>query len=95
MVLTNLGSIQLHSGYHHLTNWGTNSLFVIVGEKKRRPFFNEDGSFELRPSVDLGLTVDERIADGYYFAKTVRLIRHLLEHPELLEQAACTPVEDY
>ncbi len=93
VVLTNLGSIKLHSGYHHLTNWGTNSLFVIVGEKKKRPFFNEDGSFEMRPSIDLGLTVDERIADGYYFSKTVRIIRHLIEHPELLEQPACTPVD--
>ncbi|MBR1659191.1 MAG: hypothetical protein IJ705_02580, partial [Oscillospiraceae bacterium] len=24
VVLTNLGSIGLHAGYHHLTNWGTN-----------------------------------------------------------------------
>ena len=69
------------------------SVFVVVGEKKKRPFFNEDGSFEMRPSIDLGLTVDERIADGYYFSKTVRIIRHLIEHPELLEQPACTPVD--
>ena len=27
VVLTNLGSIKLHSGYHHLTNWGTTSVF--------------------------------------------------------------------
>ena len=44
VVLTNLGSIKLHSGYHHLTNWGTNSVFVIVGERKKRPFYNDDGS---------------------------------------------------
>ena len=30
VVLTNLGSIKLHSGYHHLTNWGTNSVFVSL-----------------------------------------------------------------
>ena len=30
-------------------------------------------------SIDLGLTVDERIADGYYFSRSVRLMRHLLE----------------
>ena len=39
VVFSNLGSIRLRSGYHHLTNWGTNSLFCIVGEKKWRPFF--------------------------------------------------------
>ena len=39
----------------------------------------------MRMSVDLGLTIDERIADGYYYAKTVRLLKKLLENPELLE----------
>ena len=93
VLLSNLGSIKLKSGYHHLANWGTNSVFVVVGEKKMTPFYSEDGSFELRETVDLGLTVDERIADGYYFSKTVRLLKTLLEHPELLEQPFDTKVE--
>ena len=86
VVLTNLGSIKLHAGYHHLTNWGTNSVFVVVGERKKRPFFDEDGRCEMRDSIDLGLTVDERIADGYYFSKTIRLLTKLLENPELLDE---------
>ena len=85
VVLTNLGSIKLHAGYHHLTNWGTNSVFVAVGDKKFRPFYDEDGSVTMRDSIDLGLTIDERLADGYYYSKTVRLLRKLLENPELLE----------
>ena len=93
VVLSNLGSIKLKSGYHHLTNWGTNSLFIVVGEKKVRPVFKEDGTFEMKDTVDLGLTVDERIADGYYFTKTVRLLKKHLENPELLEQPASMPVE--
>ena len=93
IVLTNLGSIKLHSGYHHLTNWGTNSVFVAVGERKLRPFYQEDGSMEMRDSIDLGLTIDERIADGYYYSKTVRLLKKLLENPELLEQPFGTEVE--
>ena len=84
-VLTNLGSIGLHAGYHHLTNWGTCSVFCVVGEIKKRPFCDEDGCIEMRESVDLGLTIDERLADGYYYSKTIRLLKHLLEHPELLE----------
>ena len=86
VVLTNLGSIQLHSGYHHLTNWGTCSVFCVIGERKKRPFFDEEGNVEMRDSIDLGLTIDERIADGYYYSKTVRLLRKLLENPELLER---------
>ena len=85
VVLTNLGSIQLHSGYHHLTNWGTCSVFCVIGERKKRPFFDEEGNVEMRDSIDFGLTIDERIADGYYYSKTVRLLRKLLENPELLE----------
>ena len=93
VVLTNLGSIKLHSGYHHLTNWGTTSLFCAIGEKKKRPFFDEDGTCTMNDSIDLGLTIDERIADGYYYSKTVRLLRHLLEHPELLDKPLCEGVE--
>ncbi len=39
----------------------------------------------MRETVDLGFTVDERIADGYYYSKSIRLFKHLLAHPELLE----------
>lgn len=85
VVLSNLGSIRLQSGYHHLTNWGTNSIFVAVGQIKMRPFFQEDGSFSMKNSIDLGLTIDERLADGYYYSKTVRLLQYLLEHPQTLE----------
>ena len=89
VMLSNLGSIKLHSGYHHLTNWGTNSVFVAIGEKKLRPFYDAEGNMTMRDSIDLGLTIDERIADGYYYSKTVRLLKKLLENPELLE----TPLE--
>lgn len=86
VVLSNLGSIGLKCGYHHLTNWGTCSLFCIIGQKKMTPFFDENGAVTMRETLDLGLTVDERIADGYYYAKTVRLLKYLLEHPEELEK---------
>lgn len=85
VLISNLGSIRLCSGYHHLTNWGTCSMFCTVGERKLRPFFHDDGTFDMRDSVDIGLTIDERIADGYYYSKSVRLLKTLLENPELLE----------
>ena len=47
----------------------------------------------MRMSVDLGLTIDERIADGYYYSKTIRLLKKLLDHPELLEKTLETEVE--
>ena len=93
VMFTNLGSIKLNSGYHHLSEWGTNSLFVVVGEKKLRPYYDAEGNVTMKDSVDIGITVDERIADGYYFAKTLRLIRKLLEHPELLELPLSEEIE--
>ncbi|MBQ3107316.1 MAG: 2-oxo acid dehydrogenase subunit E2 [Firmicutes bacterium] len=92
-VITNLGSIKLHAGYHHLTHWGTCSVFVAIGEQKKRPFFHEDGTFEMKDSIDLGLTIDERLADGYYYSRTVQLLRKLLENPELLELPLSQEVE--
>ncbi len=93
VVLSNLGSIKLHAGYHHLTNWGTNSVFCIIGEMKKRPFYDDAGNVTMKMSVDLGLTIDERIADGYYYSKTVGLLRQLLENPELLERPLGEEVE--
>lgn len=87
-MVTNLGSIGLKAGYHHLSNWGTNSIFVIIGEKKMSPIFDENGNVTMKETLDLGLTLDERIADGYYYAKTVRLLKYLLQNPQLLETAA-------
>ena len=39
-----------------------------------------------RQTLDLGLTIDERLADGYYYSKSIRLLKYLLEHPEELEK---------
>ena len=91
--ITNLGSIKLHADYHHLFDWGTISFFMVISEKKLRPFWKEDGTYDLRNTIKLGLTVDERIADGYYFAQTIKIMRHLFAHPELLDLDAATPVE--
>ena len=86
VVISNLGSIKLKCGYHHLTNWGTCSMFCIIGEKKLSPFFDAEGHAAMRETLDLGLTIDERLADGYYYSKSVRLLKYLLEHPEELEK---------
>ena len=90
---SNLGSIKLQAGYHHLCNWGTNSLFVTIGQCKNQPFYADDGTCSLRHAVEIGLTIDERIADGYYYSGTVRLLKYLMQNPHLLDLTADTPVE--
>ena len=91
--LSNLGSIKLGAGYHHLTNWGTCSVFCTIGQAKKRPFYDEDGTVHMKPSLDIGLTIDERIADGYYYSRTVQLLKKLLENPELLDRPLNEEVE--
>lgn len=93
VVLANLGSIKLHAGYHHLTNWGTTSLFCIIGDMKERPFTDESGNQQMRMSVEIGLTVDERISDGYYCSRSIALLKKLLNEPELLERPLSEKVD--
>lgn len=91
--VTNLGSIGLKCGYHHLSNYGTSSIFVVIGQKKMSPFFDEKGKVTMKETLDIGLTIDERIADGYYYAKSVKILKKILENPELLELPLETEVE--
>ena len=91
--LSNLGSIGLPGGYHHLVNWGTNSCFVVVGKKYMKMEYDDQGNGDLHEVIPLGITLDERIADGYYYSGTIALVKELLAHPELLEMPADTPVE--
>ena len=55
--------------------------------------FKDDGTYEMRDILPIGITLDERIADGYYYAKTIRLVKHLIENPELLDRPANEEVE--
>ncbi len=91
--LANLGSIGLECGYHHLVNWGTNSCFIVIGKKHLKMEYDKDGNPDLHEVIPIGITLDERIADGYYYSRTVALVKELLAHPELLEQPADTPIE--
>lgn len=91
--LSNLGSIGLEAGYHHLVNWGTNSCFIVVGKKQMKMVYDKEGNGEVKEILPLGITLDERIADGYYYSGTVALVKELLAHPELLELPADSPVE--
>ena len=91
--ITNLGSIKMTADYHHLFEWGNISFFLVISEKKLRPFWKEDGTYDLRNTIKLGMTIDERIADGYYFAKTLRLVRHIFAHPELLDLPVAAPID--
>jgi hypothetical protein len=85
VLIANLGSIKCGAPYHHLTEYGTNSLMVTVGEIYQINSMDAEGNVTARDFVDMGITIDERIGDGYYFAKSIKLLKYLIGNPKLLE----------
>lgn len=85
VLLANLGSIKCGAPYHHLTNYGTNSVIITIGEVHKEYILDKNGNPVVRDVVGIGITLDERIGDGYYFAKSIKLLKYLLINPTLLE----------
>lgn len=84
--VSNLGSIGIDADYHHITNFGTDSIFVIIGKKERKPVFHEDGkTWEMKDFLPISVTLDERLADGVYYANSLKIIKALLLKPQLLD----------
>lgn len=88
---SNLGSIKCPSVYHHLNNYGTNSIMITIGTIRKEQVLMDDGTTQIRDVVDIGATLDERIADGFYFARSLKLVRHICAHPELLDRPLNEP----
>ena len=91
ILCSNLGSIRCPSVYHHVNNYGTNSIMITIGTLHKESMLMPDGSTEIRDVIDIGATLDERIADGFYFAKSLRLMKYIFSNPELLELPIGTP----
>ena len=89
--LTNLGSVGCPAVYHHLNNYGSNSLMVALGTIHKVERLMDDGTKQIRDVVDLGVTVDERIGDGFYFARSLKLVKFMFLHPEMFNDAISVP----
>lgn len=82
--LTNLKSIKLDAIYHHLYEFGTCSIFVAMGKEKMAPVVEKNKEIKLGKVMNVGLAMDERIADGFYYGKTLRVWRDILDNPDCL-----------
>lgn len=85
VLISNLGSIKCDAIHHHLNDFGTNSIMITIGVLKKKEKIMDDGSKEIRDIIEVGCTLDEMIGDGFYFAKSLRIIDYLMAHPEELE----------
>ena len=86
IIVSNLGSIKCGAIYHNLTDFGTCSSLATIGEIKTEKIINDKGKKEIRQFCEFGINLDERIADGYYFAKSVKVLQYIFDHPEMLEE---------
>ena len=85
MIVSNLGSIGCGAIFHNITDFGNSSSLLTMGEIEDEEVII-DGKKQVRKICEWGMNFDERIADGYYFAKSADLLQYLLSHPEELEK---------
>jgi len=91
VLLSNLGSIKGPAVYHHLNNYGTNSIMITVGTLHKEEIVMPDGTKQIRDVLDFGATLDERIGDGFYFVRSLNLVKYIFAHPELLDRPLSEP----
>lgn len=93
IIVSNLGSIKCGAIYHNITNFGSCSSLATMGEIKSEEVINESGKKEVKKICEFGINFDERIADGYYFAKSVKLLQYIFDNPSLLEEKASKKIK--
>lgn len=86
MVIANLGSLGMGAGYHHLYEWGTCPLFLMVGRIEERPVVR-DGEVVVRKVLHLRYSYDERIDDGLNARFGMDTIDRVLTNP--YEELGC------
>lgn len=92
--VTNFGSLGAEPIYHHIYNFGTTSIFIAFGNRRTQRVINKEGKIVERKVMKLRFVADERIADGYYLATSLKYFVSLFAHPELIEVKPEKIVED-
>lgn len=82
--ITNLASIRTNHIYHHCYEFGTTSVFLAMGNS-REVAKRKGGEIVFEKCIPIGVTMDERICSGSYFATAFRAFKKYLANPELLE----------
>lgn len=93
MIISNLGSIHCGAIYHNLIDFGTCSSLTAIGEIENVKIYHDDGSEEMKKMCEFGITLDERIGDGFYYAKSVSMIEKILSNPKSLLEPISTKIE--
>ena len=84
MFITNNASIGLHHVNHHIYNFGSTSLFFGMGLVKKEAVVEGD-KVRMKRFLPIGVTADERVCSGAFYAGFFADMEKYLDHPELLE----------
>ena len=57
-----------------------------IGTIHKSEIISPDGTRQVRYVVEFGVTINERIADGFYFARSFKIMQYLFAHPHLLDR---------
>ena len=79
--LANLGSLGMGAGYHHLYEWGSCPLFLMVGRVEEHPVV-VDGQVVSRRMMPVRFTFDERIDDGLNAGLGIRAFIRVVQNPD-------------
>lgn len=81
MFVANLGSLKMGAGFHHLYEYGTCPLFMMVGAIEERAMVI-DGEVQVVPVLPLRFSYDERIDDGMNARYGIEAVARVLREPE-------------
>ena len=85
MIITDLGSLGIPPIYHHIYNFGNLPVFIAFGAKRRAVELDKSGEPVERKYIEYKAVLDERTANGMYYAGAFKYIRYYLRKPEALE----------
>lgn len=94
MIITSLGSLGIRPIYHHIYDFGNLPVFVAYGAKQRGVKMNDEGEVVRYRYIEMKVTTDERICDGYYYASAFKMMKRIFENPSVLEYPPEQVVED-
>jgi hypothetical protein len=81
MFVTNLGSVGLDRTYHHLYEYGTAAMFAAMGMPRKQLMPDRAGNPVVRDVLEVRFSLDERVNDGLYCARSLALLKKLMEDP--------------
>ncbi len=94
LFITNLKSLGINHIFHHIYEFGTTGLFLAMGKEKKIPVVTLDNEIVSQKSISFGFVSDERVCDGLYFARSLKLLKKFLKNPARMEERLESKVED-